>query len=234
MIIDANAYLGFWPYWRMEADTPDKALVSSLRSIFFDAEDGNRELLAACEKYPDAFYGLATLGPLFKREETGFQELSTGTFRGIRIYPIYHGFSLISAKEIYDVAEEFRVPIVVPYRLISSWALPSLAAEEAIATAKEYPKVTFVISGFNYEEVGNLLRHRYPKNVYAETSGLQVVDGTEILLDSLGDDHVMLGTGLPASNPRSGIQKVLRSGLDKKRLDAVAWGNAASLFGIKA
>jgi predicted TIM-barrel fold metal-dependent hydrolase len=245
MMIDAHTYLGSWPYWKIEDRTAEeleaclkangieKALVSSLRSIFYDAEEGNRELLAANKKFPDSLYGLATLSPFFKKEETGYQELKTGTFKGIKLYPRNHGFSLTRAGKIFEAAEELKVPVVIPFRLILAWNLPALTIDEILPVLRQWPKVTFVLSCFNYELMASMLLREFPPNLYFETSGLQVVDGIEILNQTIGADRVMLGTALPVQIAQSGIQKVLKAQLIGDQLEAVKWRNAAKLFGIK-
>jgi predicted TIM-barrel fold metal-dependent hydrolase len=242
MITDAHAYLGNWPYWRMGATTADslvevlksngidQAVVSSLKSVFYHTDEGNEEVLAACKKYREIIHGLATLTPLSERKGTGFQGVKTGAFKGIRIYPQHHSFNISTATRIFEVAEEQKVPVVVAYRVTMSWAFPAVSMDGVLAVAREYPKVKFVLSGFNYDILSVLLARLFPANLYVETSGFQIVEGVETLVNTLGADHVMLGTGLPVQFPQSGIQKVLHAKLDEKRLDAVKWKNAARLF----
>jgi predicted TIM-barrel fold metal-dependent hydrolase len=211
----------------------DKALISSLRSVFYHAEEGNEEVLAACKKFGETFSGLATLTPLSDRKGPGYRGLKSGAFKGIRIYPQHHSFSLSNAQNVYELAEKLDVPVVICYRLIMSWSLPSPSIEEVLALPPRYPKVKFVLSGFNYDIIGVLLARRFPPNLYVETSGAALDHGVEMLVEILGTDHVMLGTGLPVQYPQSGIQKVLHAKLDKKQMTAVTHGNAAKLFAIK-
>ncbi len=244
-IIDSNAYLGSWPYWRIDTKTAAQlskylslnrvsgALISSLRSVFYDAEEGNKQVLAACEKYPKQLYGLATLTPYFKKKGAGAQGLKSGALRGIRIYPVEHGFRLNYATKVYELAEELDVPVVIPQRLLMSWAFPEVSVDAVIATAEQNPKVTFVFSTFNYDAMGAVLSGQFPRNLLAETSGLQLVEGVEMLVDSLGVDKVMLGTALPIQYPQAGIKKVLHAKLSKKEMEAVTWRNAARVFSVR-
>ena len=243
-IIDANAYLGSWPYWRvdvrsaeqltrfMKSNGVDKAVVSSLRSVFFDAEEGNREVLAACEKYPKQLYGLATLSPFFRKKQTGCQALKSGALRGIKLYPQNHGFNLSYATRVFELAEQLDIPVVLPHRIVMSWTLPELAIDSCISAAEQFPKVTFVLSCFNYDALGAILSRQFPKNLLAETSGLQLVSGAEMLVDALGAENVMLGTALPVQIPQSGIQKVLHAKLNKRQMEGVTWRNAARVFRV--
>jgi predicted TIM-barrel fold metal-dependent hydrolase len=242
LITDAHVYLGNWPYWRMEAKTADKlaavlrsnhidqAMVSSLKSVFYHTEEGNQEVLAACKKYKGTMHGLATLTPLSDPKGTGFQGLKTGAFKGTRIYPQHHSFNISTATKIFEVAEEEKVPVVLAYRLIMSWAFPALSIDGVLAVAREYPKVRFVLSGFNYDILSVVLGRLFPANLYVETSGFQIVGGVETLVKTLGADHVMLGTALPVQFPQSGVQKVLNAKLGRESMEAVKWKNAARLF----
>ena len=244
-IIDANAYLGSWPYWRVDVKTSqqldrslaangvDKAVVSSLRSVFVDQEEGNRELLAATRRFPKRMYGLATLSPYFKRKEAGCRGLKEGSFKGIRLYPQYHWYNLSYATKVFELAEELDVPVVLPNRLVSSWPLPELPVDSCISVASEFSKVTFVLSCFNYDAMGAVVSHQFPKNLLVETSGLQIVRGVEMLVDALGSESVMLGTAIPVQYPQSGLEKVMRAKLTKKQMEAVVWRNAARVFGIE-
>jgi predicted TIM-barrel fold metal-dependent hydrolase len=243
-VYDANTYLGSWPYWRVDIKSADqlngslrsngvdKALVSSLRSVFFDQEEGNRELLAACKKHPKRLFGLATLTPFFSKKETGCQGLKSGALRGIRLYPQYHWFNLSYATKVFELAERLDVPVVLPNRLASSWPMAELPIDSCISAAARFPKVTFVFSCFNYDAMGAVLSHQFPKNLLVETSGLQMVRGVEMLVEALGSEKVMLGTALPVQYPQAGLQKVLHAKLTKKQMEAVTWRNAARVFGI--
>jgi predicted TIM-barrel fold metal-dependent hydrolase len=243
MIIDAHTYLGTWPYWVVNEKTADelyeclstngvdKAIVSSLRSIFYNAEEGNQELIKACDKYPESLYGLATLTPFFRREDSGYQALSSGNLKGIKIYPLDHGYGLESASNIFHVAEDFRVPVVIPYRLAMTWSLPNIPVAEAISVARHFHRVTFVLSCFDYGILPSILLREFPKNLYVETSGFQM--GIELLTRGLNANHVLLGTALPVQYPQPGIQKVLNAQVNTEELEAIKWKNAAAIFGIK-
>jgi len=116
---------------------------------------------------------------------------------------------------------------------VMSWAFPEVSVDAVIATAEQNPKVTFVFSTFNYDAMGAVLSGQFPKNLLAETSGLQLVEGVEMLVDALGVEKVMLGTALPVQYPQAGIEKVLHAKLSKKEMEAVTWRNAARVFSIR-
>ena len=243
-VTDSNAYLGKWAYWNMEVNTGDqladhlkrngieRALVSSLRSAFADVEEGNLELLKACRKHPDTLFGLATLTPFSKRKGVGIQALTSGTFKGIRVSPQYHGYPLANCSRVIEVAEDLGVPLVLSYRLILSWNLPTLGMGEVLSLVREHRRVSFVLSGVNYEAMTILSMKKPPANLFVETSCLQLWEGTRLLLESLGADRVLLGTGTPVQYARSATSNVLDSTLTPKQKERVASTNARRLFGL--
>jgi predicted TIM-barrel fold metal-dependent hydrolase len=241
-VTDSNAYLGKWPYWNMEVNTGDqlakhlrkngidRALVSSLRSAFVDAEDGNLELLEACKKHPDTLFGLATLTPFSKKKGAGIQALTSGIFKGIRLCPQHHGYPLANASRIIETAEDLRVPVVLTYRLIMSWNLPTISLGEVMSLVQENRKVNFVLSGANYDAAPILSLRKKPANLFIETSCLQMWDGARHFIEDLGPDRVLMGTGTPVQYAQSGTSNVLDSTLSVKQKKMVASSNARALF----
>jgi len=241
-VTDSNAYLGRWPYWDMQVSTGEllvrhmrkngigAALVGSLRSVFGDAEEGNLELLRACRKHPDTLFGHATLTPFSKRKGVGIQELTSGTFKGIRLYPQYHSFPLTNSEHILETAEDLRVPVVLPLRLVMSWNLPALSMGEMVSLAREYRRINFVFSGLDYEAAEILTLKKKPTNVYIETSCLQLWGAIPRLLEEPGGDRVLLGTGTPVQYAQSGVRNVLDSTPSDGQKAMVASKSARRLF----
>lgn len=244
-VVDANAFLGKWPYWRMEVNTGDQlarhlerngiqaAVVSSLRSTFADVEEGNAELLRACRNHPDTIFGLATLTPFTKKSGAGMQGLSSGEFKGIRLAPQYHGYPLGNASRVFETAESLHVPVVIPLRMIATWNLPTLSMAEILSTVGRFPKVPFVVSGTNYEAMVVLSMENVPQNLHFESSCLQWWDAVKLLAGRLGTARILLGTGTPVQYAQSGIGNVLESSLSPTALPKVAASNAETLFHLK-
>jgi len=195
-------------------------------------EEGNKELMDACDRFPEKLYGLATLTPFGKREDLGYQGLASGRFKAIRIYPAYHGFPLANSATIIEAAEATGVPVVIPFRLIMNWELPTLSFAEIVSVVRASPKVPFVVSCLNYEAYALLSLRERPQNLHIETSCLQQESATEDFAALLGPDKVLLGTGTPAQYAQPGIQKILNSRLDEKQKAMVTHQNAARLFRV--
>ena len=76
MIIDVNAYIGHWPFRKIEYDTAEKLLrlmdnkgidiacVSNLNSIFYrDVMEGNIELIKQIKTHTDRFIPFGLINP---------------------------------------------------------------------------------------------------------------------------------------------------------------------------
>lgn len=245
MITDSNAYLGNWPYWRVDVangdqlaahlkeNGVDRGVVSSLRSVFFDAEEGNQEVVDACRKHPEVLSGVATLTPLSRRDGPGYQGLSNGTLRGIRLYPAHHFFSLQDAGRVVEFAESAKVPIAIPYRLMMNWQVPSPPFGEVVSLIRANPNVDFVLCSLNYEVLAFVSMIERPSNLYIETSGLQQELGMSIVVESLGQDRLILGTATPVQYARPGIEKVLQSSLPDQTKERVLHETAERLYRLK-
>ncbi len=74
MIIDANGFIGKWPYWPVASSSApevvselhrykiDAAAICSTRSVFVHWEDGNCEVEAAVALFPGSLIPFACLG----------------------------------------------------------------------------------------------------------------------------------------------------------------------------
>src|SRR5262245_8580128 len=85
-MIDANAYIGEWPFRAIDYTTPDsllrkmdamgveKAIVSRLANVFYkDVLVGNRQLHAIVRRHPDRFVPAYTINPAFPGWEEDLQ-----------------------------------------------------------------------------------------------------------------------------------------------------------------
>src|SRR5688572_5748468 len=111
-MIDANAYLGEWPFRRLPQRTPEamlrkmdalgieQAVVSRLENVFFkDLLVGNRELHALVRQHPDRFIPAFTINPAFPgwREDLRICVDEMG-MRQLRLHPNYHQYRLLDER----------------------------------------------------------------------------------------------------------------------------------------
>ena len=111
-MIDANAFLGEWPFRRLPYAQPEdglrkmdalgivKAVVSRLENDFYkDLLVGNEELYAIVQQYPDRFIPAYTINPGFRGWECDL-EICINDFgmRNLRLHPNYHQYSRLKGN----------------------------------------------------------------------------------------------------------------------------------------
>jgi len=116
MLIDANAYVGEWPFRgldasaaavveRMDAHDIDRAVVSALQApMYKNPQVANRELVEDLEGHEDRFVPFATLDPTYPGWDTDLEEaVEELGMRGVRLFPAYHDY-LLSEDPVIEFA----------------------------------------------------------------------------------------------------------------------------------
>lgn len=124
-IIDANAYVGSFPWRPVDAEPSalvekmdekgvDRAVVSSLDAVFYrDVHRGNEELAAAIRGYEDRLIPFATIDPTFpgwrKDLRESVEELG---MKGVRLFPGHHDYDVDddAVVDLLSACAEFDVP----------------------------------------------------------------------------------------------------------------------------
>jgi hypothetical protein len=107
-----------------------------------------------------------------------------------------------------------------------NWGLPALSLEEVSSSAASHPKLNFLLGGFNYGELPDVLGLlRQARNVFVEISCLQMRDPLETLVKLAGSSRVLFGTGLPLQYAACSLAKLGGTGLSAAVLGAVSYGN---------
>ena len=127
-IVDANSFIGAWPYRpfaktadelaeRMERRGVDRALVSSMEAIFYqDPHQGNHELAAAVEGREDRFIPVATVDPTMPAWKRDLEEcLGDLGMEAVKLLPLYHDYAPNddAAKACLDYCAERDVPVII-------------------------------------------------------------------------------------------------------------------------
>ena len=111
MLIDTNAYLGHWPFRQLRHNTAPKLLklmdkkgieqawVSSVSAVWYkNPQTANAELAREVRRHRERMMPFAVINPTYADWE---QDLRTCAdehgFRGLRLYPHYHNYSLSDA-----------------------------------------------------------------------------------------------------------------------------------------
>ena len=257
MIIDFNAYLGHWPFRPLKHNTAagllklmdrhgiDKAVVSSLSAIFYkNAHAGNEDVAKQVRRHRDRLIPCGVINPTYAdwRHDLDVCVEEFGMV-GLRLYPDYHNYALGSAacRELVAAATEHGLLLCVPLRVTdsrqSSWLfrVPEVPLVAATALVQRFPNARFVFlngSRFVSCPLGKP-GAGLPSNYHIEISRLSAVMGDEIraLVDNLGRDRILFGTGMPMKNPEPPLVKMDVLKAAKVEKERILWRNARDLLG---
>ena len=257
-MIDVNAYLGHFAFRQLRHNTAvgllrlmdrkgiERAVVSSAASITYrNAQSGNEEVAAEVKAHRDRLIPFAVLNPAYAgwQYDLGICHREFG-MKGLRLYPRWHNYRLTDAAclELVHAATELRWPVSIPQRVEDrrqqSWLVdvPDVEKDQIVALVKAAPKASFIfLNGSGY--VGSPLGRKesgLPANYAVEISQLTAVLGNELgqVLENLGPDRVVFGTGMPFHYPDPALLKleVLEAAEEVK--DKIRHRNAARLLGL--
>ena len=248
--IDALAYFGSWPHWpvpdsdedallrRMDRLVIRAAVVLSLRAVFSDAIEGNKELAGLVTRHPHRFAGIATFDPRRSQSPRDvLQKARDDGLKGLALFPAHHSYTLGKeplVEEALKLADDFGWPVVIPYRLIMCWWLPETPMEDILQAAERYPSVNILVASANY---GELAAVEYAlaglKNLYVEISGAQSLDAVPELVARGDSQRLLFGTGQPLQMPECNLIKLANDRLEQHVKDSILRTNAERLFNLR-
>jgi predicted TIM-barrel fold metal-dependent hydrolase len=257
-MIDVNAYLGHFAFRQLRHNTATgllrlmdakriaKAVVSSASSITYrNAHSGNQELQAEIGSHRDRLVPAAVLNPAYAGWRDDLRECHEEFgVKGLRLYPRWHNYSLAGhpCRELVEAATErglvISIPIRVEDRRQQSWLVdvPNVDYEEIAAVMKAVPQARFILmNGSGY--AGTPLGRRdsgLPPNYAIDISFLSAVMGNELvrLLNSLGEDRLVFGTGMPFHYPDPALLRLEVLDASQPVKDKIRRQNAARLYGL--
>ncbi|MFW6155790.1 MAG: amidohydrolase family protein [Armatimonadota bacterium] len=257
MIIDMNAYLGHWPFRRLRQNDADgllalmdragidKACVSSASAIFYrNCHAGNEELAEEIAAREDRLIPFAVLNPAYVDWEHDL-DVCVEEFgaRGLRLYPHYHNYALTDAccADLIEAATERGLIVSVPIRQIDQrqrhWLLeiPDVPLSDLEALVERHPEAQFVFVnglGFTRSRLGRA-DGGLPGNYALGISRMRATVGDEVgaLVENLGADRVVLGTGMPFKYPEPALLKVEVLDVSEETKQAILGGNAERMLG---
>lgn len=139
MLVDINAYVGHWPFRRLNHNTcktlvtrmnqhgVEISVISNLHGIFYqNTQHANEELfeeLASDKAMASRLIPFAVINPAYAGWKDDLDTcINRFGMRGIRLYPRYHGYSLDnpSCVELANTARDMDVPIALSLRMADS------------------------------------------------------------------------------------------------------------------
>jgi len=261
MIIDFFAGTGFWPFRNLEHAAPralaemlgregvNRAIVYPISSILAkDCMEGNREVAEASKANPDVFVPFACLNPSFPGWKADFADcFDKMGFRGLRLFPTYHGYEIGGPFFPFIVMEagERGIPVALAVRVEDERQhhplvkVPPLDMTTAAGAILAFPETQFVVSGATLPELLSVRETLARANNWRfDTGRLQgrhdVPGPLEVVMtavETFGAQRILFGSNAPFQYVASSLLKVLRAALDANDREALLSGNALRLLG---
>lgn len=233
-MIDINAYLGHFAFRQLRHNTADallrlmdrkgieRAAVSSAAAITYrNTHAGNEEVAREVLPHRDRLIPFAVLNPAYAGWKDDLR-VSVEEFgvKGLRLYPRWHNYRLTdrACLELVHAAAAANLVVSIPIRVEDrrqqSWLvdIPDVDHAEIAALVRAAPEARFVFvngSGF----AGGVLGRRdsgLPANYSIDISLLTALVTNELgrLLEALGEDRLLFGTGMPFHYPDPALVKL--------------------------
>lgn len=254
-VIDAHTFIGNWAFRRLRRnDTAGligmmdqfgiaKACVASADAILYrDSHDGNKKLYDETRAHAERFLLYATLNPSYAGWQRDLKQCVDLGFKALRLYPIYHGYTLESAEclAIIDAATEAGLPVSFQCRVEDLRqrhrmdVLDNLDPERVLALAEQRPNTTFILleSILSWPRDSDYWKRMHALPFYVEYSRMTSVLGKDIetMVGALGPERVLLGTGFPFKTPSPAFLKLQCLNADDEAKRSIAGTNLQRLF----
>ena len=255
-MIDANAYVGNWPFRQLRYTTPaallgkmdalgiEQAVVSSLENVFYkDLLAGNRNLHALVKAHADRFLPAFTINPTFPGWEEDLeicvQELG---MRVMRLHPNYHQYALDAAEgtAVLEAARAHGFVVIITVGMEDTRhhhpliKVPDVPSGQVAAAVSAFSDVPFLVAAGSFSAHNAVwAQATHTGNLNFEISRVQgPVGDIEKLCETMGADHVLFGTNLPLHVPEAATMAIEHAKISADERRMIAQGNAARLFGL--
>jgi len=255
-LIDANAWLGHYPFRAVPDHTPDgllrlmdkhgveQAVVSSLHSVFYsDAHSGNEELAGWVRPHRDRLIACATLNPDYPGCGQDLRQCcEQWGMRGVRLFPSHHRFSLNSSqcRELIGEVAQRGLHVGIPLRLEdrrqAHWmdTTAEVSLSDIADLARACPDANLVVLEAIGIEDSPFVNDPSLADSRAlfEFSRMATVLQRSIptLLDRLGPHRLVFGTGMPLKIPGPAILKLQLLDAPAAVKNQLAAGNMLALL----
>ncbi len=238
-IIDAHCHLGKGFDMKvspkellkeMDKNGVEKAIICPVdKFIVVYNKEGNDYIMECIEKFPDRLIGFATVNPWYG--EKGISELKRCLDKGMRgliLHPFLQGY-LLNDKLTFPLLEEIE-----KYNLPVYFHTGTLVSSEPYQLrdlAEKFPKINFIMGHSAASDYWNdiILAGKDIDNIYFETS-LNYPDLISNVLNELGEDKVIFGSGFPQDSLKIEIEKIRIACPDKEKQTMIFEKNIKQLI----
>ena len=237
-IIDINTLFGPSPAAASDLSVDDLTALMDRHSIrqsctlstvgaLLDHNAGNSATKAACSEN-SRLVPAATVNPMaFFGDDGPHARFKSDGFKIVRFFPGLQGWS--------PAAESFGAVV----RALADQSLPLMvdvcgsgSASDVARTTGSYAG-TIVLAGVDQETAAEAVAlMRVHKNICVETSSLLATGAVRLIVDRVGPDRVLFGSGSPSRPTASGLAMLKRSALSDEHLQQLLGGNAKRLLGL--
>ncbi|AHF14516.1 amidohydrolase family protein [Niabella soli] len=261
MLIDSNAYIGHWPFLKLDYNTPetlqgrmkefgtDVSVISNLNGIFYkNTQHANDELFDALRSkstYRDRLIPFAVINPVYGGWRDDFKICTTTMgMKGVRLYPQYHGYDIAAAPciELVKMCRDKGLPVAFCLRMVDSrtsswmdldkeWTLKDIVPIVKAVPDARYLIVNVANSTALNEEELNLFRKA---DLLIDTSGRNITNWSG-LFKQFGTNKFCFGTHSPILDYFSGllrIESLREKEADEKTKEGLRSGNIKKWLGL--
>ncbi len=237
-IIDANTIFGPWPIVRadMAAERLVKALtnhgvsaalaVSTIGALHSHG-DGNAETLRVCKDQP-MLMPVATIDPRGYFGPPGMPaKLKEQGFRMFRFFPMLQEWRLdhMAFCDILDELEPLGLPVMMQAR--------ETGYPTALVKGLCNHKATFILEGISFENMAESVSvMRKHDNVLVDTRELRTPGALRFLVDQVGADRVVFGSGCLRNSLAAALGYITDSEINDEAKQKILSDNIKRLLGI--
>ena len=216
-IIDANTFFGFWPkrnldasinalIERMDESSIGSAFTTSIRGFLYDFSEGNNETWETCRSSNKRLIPVATINPsTYFGVTEEVDRITEMGFKVVRFFPDQQEWT-ISQRHFTKLLEKLSETNLIIM-------LPSTAGFTVIADTFEGIKNFVVIETIraypNLAELIVILQEN--PNLYVETHSIGSTDCIEILINEVGENRILFGSGAPIHCMSSAILPIINA-----------------------
>ena len=188
------------------------------------------EIYQLTQHHSGRFYGMASIDPWLSEQEyeQEFRRcIETYQFVAVKLHPHGHNISPLASQchKVYELADQFHVPVIIHTGLGSLNALPSLVIEPA----RNFPNVTFVLghAGFAVFTSEAIVAAKTCENIVLEPSWCPTFS-VQSMVNEIGIDRIIYGSDHVENIPVE-LAKY-HSVLTDKQMEAVLSTNPQRIF----
>lgn len=236
-IIDANTIFGPWPLVRADMAVErlmmalnnhgvSQALAISTVGALHNHGDGNVETLRLCSER-QALIPVATIDPRGYFGPAGsLGRIVEQGFRMFRFFPLLQDWCLdhTAFVDVLDEIDPLGLPVMMQAR---ETGYPS-----ALARSLAGRKSTFILEGISFENMAEAMSvMRKHANVVVDTRDLRVPGALRFLVDQVGAERVVFGSGCLRSSLAAALGYVMEADIDDVSKAAILGGNIKRILG---